>query len=87
MAPSKVSSSTSIQSNAILSLWKAYHENTSPRLKTVDAFLVFLMLSGIVQFLYCILVTNYPFNAFLAGYVDLTGNYVYLTQRAGMQIR
>lgn len=27
------------------------------------------MLSGIMQFLYCALVTNFPFNAFLAGYV------------------
>ena len=53
----------------LLSLWKAYYETTSTRLKTIDAFLVFLMLSGIIQFLYCILVTNFPFNAFLAGYV------------------
>ena len=51
----------------LLSLWKAYYETTSTRLKTIDAFLVFLMLSGIIQFLYCILITNFPFNAFLAG--------------------
>lgn len=50
-------------------LLKAYQDSTSTRLKTIDAFLVFLMLSGVVQFLYCILVTNFPFNAFLAGYV------------------
>ena len=59
-------------SNAVQSLWKAYYENTSTRLKTIDAFLVFLMLSGIIQFLYCILVTNFPFNAFLAGYASCT---------------
>ena len=53
----------------LLSLWKAYYETTSTRLKTIDAFLVFLMLSGIIQFLYCILISNFPFNAFLAGYV------------------
>ena len=58
-------------SHAVQSLWKAYNENTSIRLKTIDAFLVFLMLSGIVQFLYCVLVTNFPFNAFLAGCVVL----------------
>jgi oligosaccharyltransferase complex subunit epsilon len=51
------------------SLWKAYSEETPDRLKFVDSFLLFLMLSGIVQFLYCILVINYPFNAFLAGCV------------------
>jgi oligosaccharyltransferase complex subunit epsilon len=27
------------------------------------------MLSGIVQFAYCVLVSNFPYNAFLAGYV------------------
>ncbi|TCD70462.1 oligosaccharyltransferase complex subunit epsilon [Steccherinum ochraceum] len=74
MAPSKTSQPT--QSNAVLSLWKAYNENTSTRLKSVDAFLVFLMLSGIAQFLYCILVTNYPFNAFLAGFASCVGQFV-----------
>ena len=61
----------SAQTSAVQSLWKAYNENTSSRLKTIDAFLFFLMLSGVAQFLYCILVTNYPFNAFLAGYFCL----------------
>jgi oligosaccharyltransferase complex subunit epsilon len=55
--------------NAFHSLWKAYNDNTSDRLKFIDAFLFFLMLSGIVQFAYCVLVSNFPYNAFLAGYV------------------
>ena len=55
------------QSHPLLSLWNAYYESTSTRLKTIDAFLVFLVLSGVIQFLYCILVSNFPFNAFLAG--------------------
>jgi len=42
-------------------------QNTSDRLKFIDAFLVFIMLSGIMQFVYCVFVTNFPFNAFLAG--------------------
>ena len=33
----------------------------------IDAFLVFLMLSGIIQFVYCALITNFPFNSFIAG--------------------
>ena len=49
-------------------LWISYDENTPDRLKLIDSFLVFIMLSGVLQFLYCIFVTNYPFNAFLAGY-------------------
>ena len=67
----KTSAASSGQS-PLLSLWNAYYETTSTRLKTIDAFLVFLMLSGIIQFLYCILVTNFPFNAFLAGFVTQT---------------
>jgi oligosaccharyltransferase complex subunit epsilon len=54
---------------AIQSLWKAYLSETPDRLKFIDAFLLFIMVSGVIQFLYCILVTNFPFNAFLAGYV------------------
>ena len=67
--PAKPASS---KQSPLLSLWSAYYESTSARLKTIDAFLVFLMLSGIIQFLYCILVSNFPFNAFLAGYASRT---------------
>lgn len=62
------STTSSASSNAVRSLLRAYNENTSSRLKFIDAFLLFLMLSGVIQFVYCILVTNFPFNAFLAGY-------------------
>lgn len=67
----KAKAPTASTSNAFQTLWKAYADNTPDRLKFIDAFLVFLMLSGIVQFLYCVLITNFPFNAFLAGYVIL----------------
>lgn len=62
--------------NAVQTLLKAYSETTSPRLKLIDAFLVFLMISGVLQFLYCILVTNFPFNAFLAGFGSCVGQFV-----------
>jgi oligosaccharyltransferase complex subunit epsilon len=48
-------------------LWTAYLDATPSRLKFIDAFLVFLVLSGVAQFAYCVLVTSFPFNAFLAG--------------------
>ncbi|CAL1702067.1 unnamed protein product [Somion occarium] len=67
---------TPASQNALDSLWKAYNDTTSSRLKTVDAFLVFLMLSGVIQFLYCVLVTNFPFNAFLAGFASTVGQFV-----------
>ncbi|KAH9853896.1 defender against death DAD protein [Lenzites betulinus] len=81
MAPTKTAApakqaAAGTQPSPILSLWNAYYETTSTRLKTIDAFLVFLMLSGIIQFLYCILVTNFPFNAFLAGFASCVGQFV-----------
>jgi DAD family. len=69
MAPKSTPAPPSPAPTAVQTLWKAYNEQTPDRLKFIDSFLVFIMLSGIMQFLYCILVTNFPFNAFLSGYV------------------
>ncbi|KAI6105411.1 defender against death DAD protein [Pisolithus sp. B1] len=78
MAPAKTSKTfvASETSVALTTMWKSYSQNTSDRLKLVDAFLVFIMLSGIVQFAYCVLVTNFPFNAFLAGFASCIGQFV-----------
>lgn len=66
MAPKSAKATTT---TAVQSLWKAYNDNTPDRLKFIDSFLLFLMLSGIIQFLYCVLVSNFPYNAFLSGCV------------------
>ncbi|KAK4686986.1 oligosaccharyltransferase complex subunit epsilon, partial [Tremellales sp. Uapishka_1] len=50
-----------------------YTSSTSPRIKLIDSFLLFLILSGVFQFAYRILVTAFPFNAFLGGCV-MTGS-------------
>ena len=70
--PSSISSKKSSPSNSFLSLWTAYSKETPARLKLIDGFLLFLMLTGVTQFLYCVLVSSFPFNAFLAGYVVLS---------------
>lgn len=70
MAGVKASKSTASETSiahSVNAMCKSYVQNTSDRLKFIDAFLVFIMLSGIMQFVYCVLVTNFPFNAFLAG--------------------
>ncbi|KAH9843731.1 DAD/Ost2 [Rhodofomes roseus] len=74
MAPKTVSSPAT--TNSFQSLLRSYNETTLPRLKLIDAFLLFLMLSGIIQFVYCVLVTNFPFNAFLAGFGSCVGQFV-----------
>ncbi|KAG9007536.1 oligosaccharyltransferase complex subunit epsilon [Tulasnella sp. 427] len=85
MAPSKSQKQASQKegastaSAAFQGLWKSYSDDTPTKLKTIDAFLVFIMLSGILQFVYCVAVTNFPFNAFLAGYVGprISATYVF----------
>ncbi|KAG8678637.1 oligosaccharyltransferase complex subunit epsilon [Ceratobasidium sp. 394] len=62
--------------SAFHQLWKSYQNDTPDRLKLIDAFLVFIMVSGIVQFLHCVLVSNFPFNAFLAGFGSTIGQFV-----------
>ncbi|OAX43095.1 defender against death DAD protein [Rhizopogon vinicolor AM-OR11-026] len=73
---SKSSSASSETSAAIATLWKSYLDETPDRLKFIDAFLSFIVLSGVLQFAYCVLVTNYPFNAFLAGFASSVGQFV-----------
>ena len=63
----KTSGGISSTQKAINELWVSYSQTTASRLKLVDAFLVFIMLSGVFQFLYFGLVTDYPFNAFVSG--------------------
>jgi oligosaccharyltransferase complex subunit epsilon len=67
---------SSLSSVALHSLWNAYLDTTPSRLKFVDAFLIFLILSGVFQFVYCVLVTSFPFNAFLAGFASTVGQFV-----------
>lgn len=57
------------QDNTLLQLWHSYSSTTPAKLKLIDCFLAFLCLSGIGQFGYCLLITSFPFNAFLASFV------------------
>lgn len=44
------------------------YQNTVPgRVKLIDCFLLFLIISGVTQFAYRILVTSHPYNAFVGG--------------------
>ena len=57
-------------------LWKSYWANTPNSLLIIDAFLVFLMYVGAVQFVYACLTGGYPFNSFLAGFSAAVGQFV-----------
>lgn len=50
--------------------------NSSQKLRLIDIFLAFLVVLGVLQFVFCALVGNFPFNAFLGGFVSTVGQFV-----------
>jgi len=50
----------------------------------LDVFMAWLVVVGAIQFLYCVLAGNYPFNAFLSGFSAAVGQFV-LTASLRMQ--
>ena len=71
-----MSLSLSRLSTASTDLWKSYRANTPNSLLIIDAFLVFLMYVGAVQFVYACFTGGYPFNSFLAGFSAAVGQFV-----------
>ncbi|KAL9527381.1 Dolichyl-diphosphooligosaccharide--protein glycosyltransferase subunit [Sphaerulina musiva] len=57
-------------------VWENYVQHTPQRVKLIDTFLGFLLVVGVLQFAYCVLAGNYPFNAFLSGFGATVGQFV-----------
>lgn len=53
-----------------------YVQNTPNKLKIVDAYLVYIVLTGIIQFVYCCLVGSFPFNSFLSGFISTVSCFI-----------
>ncbi|TKA78113.1 hypothetical protein B0A49_01797 [Cryomyces minteri] len=77
------SSSSSLRSSSandaqeiVLGVWNKYVDATPQRVKLIDAFMAFLVAVGVLQFVYCVIVGNYPFNAFLSGFSATVGQFV-----------
>ncbi|KAJ3032869.1 oligosaccharyltransferase complex subunit epsilon [Rhizophlyctis rosea] len=75
-ASSSISSAAQHQVDLVHRLLTAYNKDTPQSLKLIDAYLVFIMLTGIIQFVYVILAGTYPYNAFLAGFSASVGTFV-----------
>jgi hypothetical protein len=56
-------------SSPLVTLQRSYLAHTPARLRLLDAFMAFLVLSGVLQFVYCIAISNFPLNSFIAGCV------------------
>ncbi|XP_077299510.1 dolichyl-diphosphooligosaccharide--protein glycosyltransferase subunit [Arctopsyche grandis] len=57
-------------------LRQEYKSRTPAKLKVVDAYLAYVLLTGIVQFGYCCLVGTFPFNSFLSGFISTVSSFV-----------
>ncbi|PGH10202.1 hypothetical protein AJ80_07561 [Polytolypa hystricis UAMH7299] len=68
----------------VYGIWQRYFSETPQRILLLDAFMGFLIIVGAMQFVYCVLAGNYPFNAFLSGFSAAVGQFV-LTASLRMQ--
>lgn len=65
------------QISAVLSkFFNEYLSKTPKKLKAIDAYLFYVLLTGIIQFVYCIIVGTFPFNSFLSGFISTVSCFV-----------
>ncbi|XP_065218959.1 dolichyl-diphosphooligosaccharide--protein glycosyltransferase subunit DAD1 [Planococcus citri] len=61
----------------VVKKFKDEYVNTTPkRLKIIDAYLLYILLTGVIQFLYCCLVGTFPFNSFLSGFISCVSSFI-----------
>ncbi|XP_047479503.1 dolichyl-diphosphooligosaccharide--protein glycosyltransferase subunit DAD1-like [Penaeus indicus] len=60
----------------VRNFYDEYMKKTPKKLKIVDAYLFYVLLTGIIQFVYCCLVGTFPFNSFLSGFISTVGCFV-----------
>lgn len=66
-----------VQLNQVISkFYDDYITTTPKKLKLVDAYLLYVLLTGITQFLYCVIVGTFPFNSFLSGFISTVSCFV-----------
>ena len=56
--------------------WTAYKKETPNSLKLIDVYLAYIMITGILQFVYMLMAGTFPYNAFLAGFISTVGSFV-----------
>lgn len=60
-----------------------YGSGTPSRLKVLDAYLLYVLLTGALQFGYCLGVGTFPFNSFLSGFISAVGSFILGGQCSG----
>ncbi|KAK7115458.1 hypothetical protein V1264_001316 [Littorina saxatilis] len=62
--------------SVVAKFYDEYMHSTPKKLKVVDAYLFYVLLTGVIQFAYCCLVGTFPFNSFLSGFISTVGTFV-----------
>lgn len=62
--------------DVLVKLYQDYQKSTPSKLKLIDAYMLYILLTGIPQFIYCLLVGTFPFNAFLSGFCSTVASFV-----------
>ena len=55
----------------------AYHKNTGMACKALDGYLAFCAFTGIMQAIYCVAVSSFPYNAFIGTFAASVGSFVF----------
>ncbi|KAJ3163811.1 Dolichyl-diphosphooligosaccharide-protein glycosyltransferase subunit dad1 [Irineochytrium annulatum] len=64
------------QSGLVQKVLSSYQETTPRLLKLIDAYLAFVMMTGVAQFAYVVVAGTYPYNSFLSGFIASVGAFV-----------
>ncbi|VDN50778.1 unnamed protein product [Dracunculus medinensis] len=62
--------------DVICKLFEDYRRTTSSKLKIIDAYMFYVFISGVIQFIYCVCIGTFPFNSFLSGFISTVGCFV-----------
>ncbi|KAG0365305.1 DAD/Ost2 [Gamsiella multidivaricata] len=62
--------------SATNSLVSSYFKETPKALKLIDGYMVYVLLTGIIQFVYVCIAGTFPNNAFLAGFISTVAAFV-----------
>eukprot|EP00088_Acartia_fossae_P023931 TRINITY_DN24898_c0_g1_i1.p1 TRINITY_DN24898_c0_g1~~TRINITY_DN24898_c0_g1_i1.p1 ORF type:complete len:115 (-),score=25.06 TRINITY_DN24898_c0_g1_i1:205-549(-) len=68
--------STSSVKTVVNKFLDEYTNNTPKKLKIIDAYLTYIFITGVIQFVYCCLVGTFPFNAFLSGFISCVASFI-----------
>ncbi|CAO0802417.1 unnamed protein product [Mucor circinelloides] len=63
-------------SAATKKFYTGYKNDTPVSLKMIDVYLVYILFTGIFQFVYMAIVGTFPYNAFLGGFISTVGSFV-----------